>query len=598
MRKKNAILIMLSTIICIIIISPRLNAQDKQVLNRYYTGFYSSYSGRRNSPNRKTGTIKTFLAKMSDVKIKKAFWEKIKQKHDKGIKSYYIHELVFVRTKYKLPPWETTRKMLDDFLKNTPEAPTYPELLFAVVPAEENITGGGQLELQNKIYDYLTKKYKVKVYQWLSAPLEPRLDIKADGWILDAYKIQGEDFFRHLQKFILYGKPVVPILWAAEPFDGFYEKDGIQGMFRELSHKFRYCRELNLPVILFAVSSKLGSLGVWRNSQQSPFPELRKFFYAKLKWLSSDEIVPPLKNPVPVYSSGSKQNYSVHKIKFNQFAFVDYCLIDGIYNLRLSKKGLHFSGRDKKKTVLTWHFKSTSSFINSNVSLSFLAKGKKAKIKFEYSFDQKNWSECQKENNEQFTLNLPKSKDVYLRLSLNDGDILLREITFSAKHTPSLVKATSLKEQNGLWVFKENFRSKKFLNNMTYKATKELCLKRGLIGIEGKKGRAAEWNAKQKFIVSQAIKKVKLKLKCRADKRNWGGSVMIAISLDGENILKELKTIPKTPQQTVFNLELDAVLPQATKSFYIHLMMRNGSCFYRKDMYAAIIFNYQVIASK
>ena len=576
------------------------NAEDMKKterMDRHYTGFYSWIE-----PEWKTGILKIFLRNKADIERKKRFWKNIKKRHDAGLYSHYIYIIYFEKDKkkkrkYKIPSWDKARKMLDEFFTSTPECPTYPDYLFAVCPPEENITWGGQIQLQNKVHDYLSDKYKLKVYQWLSDPLGPRLDIKADGWILDAYSLKGEKFYRHLNKFLLYGKPVVPIIWAAEPgLDNYFKDGGLNAIFKATEVKFDYCRELNLPVVLFACSKKLGSVNIWMHSKKSPFPELREFFFAQLKKLSSNDVIAAPHHVVPVYECcGDKQNRFAQEIKFNRFDFVNYCLIDNVHNLHLDKTGLHYRGGDNDKTTLKWCFEASTSFIKSNVILSYHKKDMKD-IKLEYSKDCKVWQIAQEEDSK-FNLKTDKDSKIYLRITLRGGQALLRNMRFNAELTPVVIKPVTLKRQDNHWFFEENFETNKFIHYMTYEPSEQLLIKKGHIGIEGRKGYGVTWSATQKIEVPQAVSKVSLIANCYADKRNRGGVVKIGISADGKNIIKEQKTFSRKTKNKRFLLETEVSFPQKTKSFYIHLTLKNGSGIYVKNRSAANIYNYKIIAN-
>ena len=584
-------LILTVQLICILAGTLNLSfGQSTSELDRKYTGFYS-----HQSPRWKTGIVKIFLKNQCNEKGKKEFWKNIKAQRDKGLYSHYIYEIIFERDKYKIPAWKKTQKMLDDFFKNTPESPTYPELLYAVCPAEENITWGGQIELQNKVYDHLKKKYKMRVFQWLSEPLAPRLDIKADGWIFDAYSIKGEEFYRHTQKFILYGKTVVPILWAAEPgLDGYFKNSGCKGIYELVSPKFQYCRELNLPVILFACSKKLGSVNIWMHSKKAPFPELRDFFFKELAKLSSDEDFETTKHPTPVFQCSGNKFYNFNYVAdFSNFSFVDHCKITGVHNIKVSKQGMTFVSKSKGQSIIQWHFQGKTKFKQVSISLKLKPLVKNSQYKLEYSVDAKKWHKCKGFTN-QYKINTLKNKNLFLRLSLIKGKFLINRMSLKAKLTPLKNKAIKLTANGNFWEYIEDFKTMEFSQRMQNKAVKELQFQKGRIGVTGKKGHKINWKGKQKFICPKAIKSLEITINCNADLNNWGGKVKAFISQDGYSPLKQVET---DGTKRSFCLKLKHDFKQKTKVFFLHLQLINGSGVYRKNHFAASISEYKIKAN-
>ena len=555
--------------------------------NRTCTGYYMYRKG-------KTGILNIKLSTRLNLKYKKSFWENIKKEHDRGKKDYYIYSLHFPRVKHKLPPWDIAKKSIDNMFASTAGVKTYPGLLFAVVPNEENIVWGGQLELQNKIYDYLTSKYKLTVFQWLTEPYAPRLDIQADGWVVDAYGINGEDFFRHLQKFILYGKPVVPILWASEPgFDKYYS-GGMKQIIAKLVPKFRYCRELNLPVILFAVGGPKGSVNTWMHSQKFPFPDLRKFFDEQFTYLTSNDKREKFDHEIPVYECcGDKDNVLKETFNFNNFDFVDNSLVNGVYNMRVDKNGLHFSGGKGKSSSLNWHFKSASKIMVSMLELKFQNKSDSAEVKLEYSTDNKKWSFAADGNTKSLKLPVRSTKKLYVRVTLSGGNVTLEKLTLSGKTAPVTKKVLALKKAGNTWNFEENFNTARFMHHMNYKPGNGLAYFRGGIGNTGEKGHVIAWSGTQEFEAIESVMEVKVEVDCYADFSNWEGAVEVGLSLDGKTIIKKIAGDKKKRRQ---KLGLEVKLPKASKKFYVHLIMKNSSGVYSKSAPAAKIFNYKVNA--
>lgn len=526
------------------------------VPDRTVSGFYGSpdteFSG---------GIISVKLANMKDPAVKKAFWEKQKELRLQGKREFYIAELHFEKPKnwkYKLPPWTEAKVQLDMFFGSSDGVTAYPEMLFAVTPSEENVTWGGQVELMNQIYDYLSKTYNVKVFQWLTEPYAPRLDIKADGWILDAYSIHGEKFFRHLQKFILYGKPVIPIVWAAEPFGNYYRIDGIKGVFRDASEQIDYCAELNLPVILFAVSGKLGSVNVWIHSKDFPFPELRDFFYKKLDEIKNGKFALPLHPLDAVKIIPDRQgNYSFETV-FDNFNFVDLCRIQNVDAMQLSRDGLSAVNTAGQ---LEWLWESSEPV--TSATLKIKAKGN---LHVQVSIDGK-------------VQDTGDGKDLtfkgFCRLEL----ALLPEVGALLQSLSLNAAVPFVKEPVTTWTgrHKEYFDDNGFMRCWEYEDSPQLSVGAYGIGIYPKESRSFRWEASRHFKSDKPLAGVRLKVACHADAKSHSSSVRAGISMDAKNIQWSADTADLKAAENNSMLDIPVRFPEPVHDFYVHIILQANS---------------------
>ncbi len=509
------------------------------------------------------------LSRMSDPANKQSFWENHRKLREEGKRQYYIFQLNFARPegwKYPLPPWENAKAQIDAFFRSDDNVKTYPELIYAITPHEENITWGGQIELMNQIYDYITATYGIKVFQWLSEPLEPRLDIRADGWVMDAYSIQGEKFFRHLQKFVLCGKPVVPVVWASEPFGKYYEKDGIQGIFRDAGSQMDYCAELNLPVILFAVSGKkenFGSVNVWLKSNDSPYVELREFFFGKLAEIKEGKFNTQEHPLIPVKFAPNPQGKYQFKTEFNKFAFVNDCHIQNVHALQLASAG---TTAKSDGTVLEWLWESsvpvTSATLNltadGTVNTEFIVDGRKANAPFR------------------------NFRTLHVRLMPQESAVL--------KSLELQVDIPFTRNPPTAWTgeLKETFKDDSFIADWHCTDAPTFSSGPGGLGISPRKGYSARWDASRHFRAEKPVRGLELTVQCGADAANWNSAVMAGISLDGKDIRWNADTAKLDRKQKRFNLTIPARFDAPVNEFYIHLQLRDGSGANSKNRTASI----------
>ena len=521
------------------------------------------------------GILKLKVKSFRNSEWKKNFWKNHRKLTKAGKRKYLIWEIIFDKTakKKRLPATADVAEQFKTIFESTPDVPTYPELVYAIVPSEEHV--GSDIPVLNYIYNHVKTTYKVPVFQWLSEPLPPVLTLKADGWIFDAYGKKGGDFYRHTQKFVLYGTPVFPILWGAEAGMGGYYKDGWDSIKKNAEEKFSYCQDLNLPILLFSVCKKHGSVGCYM-SNKAPFPEMRKFF--------ADMFVkkfPPVKITHPnntfVFSADGNFNY---KQDFNTFDFVDRTLIKNTNNLQVTKDGLHF----KSTAFIEYFFDTPDKTKNLDVFFEF-----DGNLTAAISFDGKEYKSIKAASSKKISFNLENSDRFYLRINSNNA--LLKTMNLNISGEPAKEKCLILKsDKTGKYFFKENLEQNLFLGTVkTDSDMKNLRISVGNIRIYGKQGSAASWIASQKIVFKdKPVKEITLQVPCTSDKRNWNSTVAFGISADGKNPIWQESDHAKRKQTIVAVLKSDKPLTYC----YLHFKLSNSSGIYRKNVSPAGFSGY------
>ena len=214
-----------------------------------------------------TGRGETFAMQTASLTTNAAskakFWAKVASD-----KMPVIYQLTFPKRKgwkHKLPETpEAAIEAIDAFFAPGDGVEPCPDRLFAVTPCEENVTWDGQLAVQDAIAKHLKAKYGVKPYQWLSEPLMPTLAMQADGWVFDAYCVTDPAAFRsHLESFLLTGVPVVPCLWGSGRFCNYHKAKTWEELTSFTVERMDICRAFDLPLVMFCVAGKMGSVGLW-----------------------------------------------------------------------------------------------------------------------------------------------------------------------------------------------------------------------------------------------------------------------------------------------------------------------------------------------
>ncbi|HVE12283.1 MAG TPA: hypothetical protein VNI01_02710 [Elusimicrobiota bacterium] len=153
-----------------------------------------------------------------------------------------------------------------------------PELLAklrGIVLSEENVPWAGHPKRLAELY-WLAKKLHpdLPVYQWWTpndlapAPRDGAF-LPADGWVIDSYTLSPKkpgrglsktDPYRNLvQKYLVTGKPLVPIVWASDQYPDWYDPAGLD-VGAIVRHQLAVHREFDLPTGFYWVA-QIGSVG-------------------------------------------------------------------------------------------------------------------------------------------------------------------------------------------------------------------------------------------------------------------------------------------------------------------------------------------------
>ena len=252
-----------------------------------------------------------------------------------------------------------------------------PGKLFAVTPCEENIDWDGQVEVQDAIAKHLRNRYGVKTYQWLTEPYKPRLNIQADGWVFDAYSIKDpQKFYAHVESFILTGVPVVPCIWASGHFSKYHLDKTWDELTRFTIERMDICRALDLPVMVFAVAGKLGSVGIWFKDAEEPgeryYREAIKHYLAAVPTMPKASWKPA---PKKWHARITPDGAAAARVDLRSFELVHDTEFDDVRAWRLGKDGLALL---RERGRLNWRMESPGRIVKGRFSLRHSAGAKGA----------------------------------------------------------------------------------------------------------------------------------------------------------------------------------------------------------------------------
>ncbi len=545
-----------------------------------------------------TGILNIPLSENPQKTAKMKFWEALREKQKNGKLKPYIYRLTFIRPEdwktscpewtQRLPPFEIAKRQIDLWFRSDENCKTSPELLYAVVPMEENIQWAGQLEIMNQIYDHIQKEYGIPVYQWLSEPLPPNPKIRADGWIMDAYHRTTPMFHALLEAFVIDGKPVVPVIWGSGHFGGFHKEMNFEQLKTFTRERMDICRALNLPVILFAVAQKpYGSAWAWFTEAETPEEQSYRTFLRNyllnMKNTPAPEISFPEKEPfllIPHRDGTGSETLPRSNIRISAF-LTENTTLDSPYNWRLTMEGLMLTAPEG---TLSWK-------LNANQLID------EAEVILEYSLEDGNGTlnsirlapEAKK-----CSLHLQNFKEQAIRLKANGKFKLFGlEIRFKGKFTQEVLKL----RETGKGIFRS---SAGFEDGMFEKSVVDVISKHGDPPVEftraglQQKGCPA---APAESIVTQAVELPGCAgtLTVKGSLHTYWlnkASIHGYISTDGKTPLAEVTGMPqKTKYQPI---QMSAVIPDGTKRLFITWILKidkpGGTALYAP----AVVRNYEI----
>ncbi|MFA6567211.1 MAG: hypothetical protein WCS96_03290 [Victivallales bacterium] len=536
-------------------VSQTVFAEHKALDNRD-AGIY-----RMERPEYSTGILKVDLSETPDPARKKVFWEGLRAKAESGNAKRMIYQLNFTRPdgwKYKLPPIETAKKQIDAWFRSDDNAKTSPELIFAVTPDEENISWNGQPDLMNQIGDYIRSEFRIPVYQWFTEPLPPSLEIRADGWVLDPYSVATPSFYSHLEAYILYGKPVVPMLWASGHFN--YGQPAIPFTFAELtrsSHaQMDYCRALKLPVIIFAVTQKpWGSVPAWFGKAETPeeqqYRDFFKKYLAEMQTSDAPAVTVPEKRIWLVIQPDGTGREAVN---LKEFVSARDTVFDSPYSWLMTKEGLKLRAASGK---LAWNLSSSGKINEAQLILKYrLAQGK---AKFA-------GTELLREETEiKVALGDFEKKEVALEA---EGELVLQslEIVFKGKFEKMARELRPGKD--GALTASAGFEDDSFMSSLIAKESRHSVVEISRNGIiqRGASGYASSSVLTQEITLPGDRGIFKVKANIYASSRNYASSVKAILSFDGKTSVAEAMSDPEKNWQ---DMEVTLNVPSGAKQVYL-----------------------------
>lgn len=281
---------------------------------------------------------KVFLADVFPQK--KEWWQALEKRTPEAAR----RDIYLLYCGKRTEPVETLRRRVDAWLKSDSETETHPEKIPAVCFWEEN---PGELRpVLEELANHVRNTYHIPVFQWFSEPLEPSVELTADGWIWDSYSWNASDYRRHVMKFSALKKPAHCIIWASDPrWPGWEKYASAEEMMNRQWLQFGICREFNTAVSVFAVSCPVGSVSAWLQDGSPEMTLLRSAVAMKRREIQS---IPKGSLPQPeanfscrersISVGGSADAPTEYREDFAGFHWIHDASIEGFQSLRLTSK--------------------------------------------------------------------------------------------------------------------------------------------------------------------------------------------------------------------------------------------------------------------
>ncbi|MCA9041562.1 MAG: hypothetical protein KDA65_14510, partial [Planctomycetaceae bacterium] len=148
-----------------------------------------------------------------------------------------------------------------------------------IILAEENIHYAGRPEVLAELYHRVKEKYDIEVWQWWSPYRQTPSSggwIPADGWVIDHYFTGDPAFRRDVRKYLITGKPLVIMPWAAQ-MD--LNKEMTESEWAANQFQLDTAVEFNVPVAFFWIHGVAANFGCNRGEPQTEIDRINHWVW-------------------------------------------------------------------------------------------------------------------------------------------------------------------------------------------------------------------------------------------------------------------------------------------------------------------------------
>ncbi len=490
----------------------------------------------------------------------RAYAERLRRNHERGrINLFGLY--VADRVKYARPVEECNR------LAAAIVAGVGRENVDAVFLSEENVPTRRGLAVLNGLYDHLKKKWPdLPVFQWLSAPLGPSPDLKADGWMYDFYRQKRGAFRRKLTRYLVTGKPVVMCLNASPDVARF--EDPFGGAVTQ--EQFEVCREFNVPVFFYCVDLRWGNPDIWRISSASELAAWRNWLLQALDELrrTAPSAVPRLSaeyvDGSPLEAAPDANGRFEFVERFAAPSFLDRWSVRGFRNIAWAPDGggrvvVRQRSRVFQGVEMYLHVISEFDMRDPQVRLDLAKEAvPDSGVRLLLSATGHNWPRAavpDRSTGAKIEIDAVGDKRFHSRefwvqvrvgaeSAENGGSgVEFDGLRFACRVTPPAKPGVLLRpDRTGAVSYEDRFRSTKYRWLAKVRNEPGLEWASGRLFIRGVKGRANRVTVCWPFSSEKPLRDIAVAVDARANRKNLGGVTGAAVSLDGKTWLHEVRT--------------------------------------------------------
>lgn len=523
----------------------------------------------------------------------------LEEAHDAG-KLSLVGLYTFDRVSHKQP--------IDTYLTNTDTLleGLRRDLIHAVCLGEENVTWNKGSEILNALYDRVTGKWKLECYQWLSMPYPPQGQVKADGWVLDAYGYDYDTFRRHLAKFVITGKPVVVCVNATAPGAKHAAEQILPGQPGSAAEaQMRICREFNVPVFFYAVDRNFGNVHGWLRDSDQETVRCRRW---AMDWISRAHEERPGGLPLvsadylearPAEVCGGIDHAFAQQYDFSATDFLNSAGVEGLSKIRwdgMTGKLLLEGNQRPEVARLFWHLTSPLEMDALTAAVTGRAEGKGARVTGAVAPDVLHWSPSRRE--------VPReAEDVQLESSLAanwrgreawvmlemfappGSRVAIDTLSFRGRTRPPADRTIRLAPgPERAVLYHDDFSSPKLIHFAEVEPREELQWQAGNWFITGKQGGANSVRLRIHFTSDKPLAEAEVKVGALAWTRDHNASIRLGLSANGQTLLTSRNTtdLPQDERYHRFSGEVSLPLDEAeelrgTRDFWLVIEMVNSS---------------------
>ncbi len=437
--------------------------------------------------------------------------------------------------------------------------------LDAVFLSEENVPSHRGLAVLNGLYDGLKQRWPdLPVFQWLSAPLGPAPELKADGWVYDFYGRRRAAFRRKIVRYLVTGKPLVLCL-NASPMVGRFETPAGATVTRE---QFAVCREFDLAAFFFCVDSRWGNPNIWRISAAPEIAAWRTWLLHAVDSLrrqrpdSGPALSADYVDGAAVEAAPDDSGRFVFEEDFAAPSFLEHWTVRGFRNIVWSARDggcLRFRPRSRFFTGAELYCHIVSDFEMRNPAAALttgtVAESAPKWVTLRLSATGHDWplraaAVRPAADRKGSVLALEagdaprfRSHEYWLQVRLAANSATpenpaaeLRHLRFTCRITPPEKPGVRLRpDQRGTAAYTDRFLSRKYRWLARVSHGEALTWRPGRLSLGGIKGRTNRAVLVWPFSCTRPLHRIRVELEAQANAKNLGGLVRLALSRDGKH---------------------------------------------------------------